>query len=159
MAIKALFTGSFDPLTNGHLDLIRRASGMYDNLVVGVIMNPSKKSMFTADERKKMIGETVSELPNVSVDSFDGLLADYVNSNGFDVIVRGLRGTGDFEYELQMAHMNARLFDDGIETVFLMTKPEYASVSSSVVKEIFSLGGKVEGLVPETILKYMKDKK
>ena len=157
MTVKALFTGSFDPLTNGHLDLIRRASGMYDELVVGVITNPSKKSMFTADERKRMIGETVADLSNVRVDSFDGLLADYVNENEFDVVVRGLRGTGDFEYELQMAHINARLFNEGIETVFLMTKPEFAYVSSSVVKEVFLLDGKVEGLVPDTILKYMKE--
>ena len=115
MGKKALFTGSFDPLTNGHLDIIERASTMFDKLVVGVIMNPQKKSYFTLEEREKMIREVTAHHPNVEVSHFSGLLADYVNENGFDVIVRGLRGTTDFEYELTMAHMNARLFNDNVD--------------------------------------------
>ena len=159
MGKKALFTGSFDPLTNGHLDIIERASTMFDKLVVGVIMNPQKKSFFTLEEREKMIREVTAHLPNVEVSHFSGLLADYVNENGFDVIVRGLRGTTDFEYELTMAHMNARLFNDNVETVFLMTDPEYAFLSSSMAKEVHSLGGSIKGLIPDIILKYMDEKK
>ena len=159
MGKKALFTGSFDPLTNGHLDIIERASTMFDKLVVGVIMNPQKKSYFTLEEREKMIKEVTSHLPNVEVSHFSGLLADYVNENGFDVIVRGLRGTTDFEYELTMAHMNARLFNDNVDTVFLMTDPEYAFLSSSMAKEVHSLGGSIQGLIPDIILKYMDEKK
>ncbi len=159
MGKKALFTGSFDPLTNGHLDIIERASNMFDKLVVGVIMNPQKKSYFTLEEREKMIKEVTAHLPNVEVSHFSGLLADYVNENGFDVIVRGLRGTTDFEYELTMAHMNARLFNDNVDTVFLMTDPEYAFLSSSMAKEVHSLGGSINGLIPDIILKYMDEKK
>lgn len=159
MGKEALFTGSFDPLTNGHLDIIERASTMFDKLVVGVIMNPQKKSYFTLEEREKMIREVTAHLPNVEVSHFSGLLADYVNENGFDVIVRGLRGTTDFEYELTMAHMNARLFNDNVDTVFLMTDPEYAFLSSSMAKEVHSLGGSIEGLIPDIILKYMDEKK
>ena len=159
MGKKALFTGSFDPLTNGHLDIIERASTMFDKLVVGVIMNPQKKSYFTLEEREKMIKEVTAHLPNVEVSHFSGLLADYVNENGFDVIVRGLRGTTDFEYELTMAHMNARLFNDNVDTVFLMTDPEYAFLSSSMAKEVHSLGGSIKGLIPDIILEYMDEKK
>ena len=159
MGKKALFTGSFDPLTNGHLDIIERASTMFDKLVVGVIMNPQKKSFFTLEEREKMIRKVTAHLPNVEVSHFSGLLADYVNENGFDVIVRGLRGTTDFEYELTMAHMNARLFNDNVDTVFLMTDPEYAFLSSSMAKEVHSLGGSIDGLIPDIILKYMDEKK
>ena len=160
MGKKALFTGSFDPLTNGHLDIIERASTMFDTLVVGVIMNPQKKSFFTLEERENMIREVTAHLPNVEVSHFSGLLADYVNENNFDVIVRGLRGTTDFEYELTMAHMNARLFNDNVDTVFLMTDPEYAFLSSSMAKEVHSLGGgeSLKGLIPDTILERM-DKK
>ena len=159
MGKKALFTGSFDPLTNGHLDIIERASTMFDTLVVGVIMNPQKKSLFTLEERENMIREVTAHLPNVEVSHFSGLLADYVNENNFDVIVRGLRGTTDFEYELTMAHMNARLFNDNVDTVFLMTDPEYAFLSSSMAKEVHSLGGSIKGLIPDIILKYMDEKK
>lgn len=159
MEKKALFTGSFDPLTSGHLDIITRAAKLYDKLVVGVIMNPQKKSLFTLEEREKMIGEVTAELPNVEVDHFSGLLADYINENGFNVIVRGLRSAVDFEYELQMAQMNARLCNDNVETVFLMTDPRYAFFSSSMAKEVHSLGGSIDGLVPEIVLKYMDDKK
>lgn len=158
MGKRALYTGSFDPLTYGHLDMIQRAAKMFDELVVGVIANPAKKPLFTVEEREKMIRDVVGDIPNVKVDHFTGLLADYVNSEGFDIVVRGLRATTDFEYELQMAHMNARLFRDKVETIFLMTQPEYSFISSSMMKEVRSLGGDVEGLVPDKILECM-DKK
>lgn len=158
MHIKALYTGSFDPLTNGHLNIIERAAKLYDELTIGIIVNYSKKSMFSLEERKEMIEETLSHLDNVKVEFFSGLLADYVNENKFNVVVRGLRAAMDFEYEIQMAHMNARLFDEQVETVFLMTDPKYSFISSSMMKEVHSLGGSIEGLVPEVILEKM-DKK
>lgn len=156
MKTKALYSGSFDPLTMGHLDIIMRAAKLYDELVIGVISNPGKQSMFTLEEREEMLRETVRDLDHVSVDHFSGLLADYVNRNGFDVVVRGLRSTTDFDYEIQMAQMNDRLFNDSVETVFLMTDPKYSYISSSVVKEVFALGGDINGLVPDEILKRMK---
>ena len=156
MKTKALYSGSFDPLTMGHLDIIMRAAKLYDELVIGVISNPGKQSMFTLEEREEMLRETVKGLDHVSVDHFSGLLADYVNRNGFDVVVRGLRSTTDFDYEIQMAQMNDRLFNDSVETVFLMTDPKYSYISSSVVKEVFALGGDIDGLVPDEILKRMK---
>ena len=158
MKTKALYTGSFDPLTNGHYNIIERAAKLYDELTVGIIVNPSKKSMFTLEERELMIRETLKGLPNVKVGNFSGLLADYVNDNDFNVVVRGLREAMDFEYEIQMAQMNDRLFNEKVETVFLMTAPEYSFISSSMMKEVHSLGGSIEGLVPDEILKYMNDK-
>ena len=155
MMTKALYTGSFDPLTNGHFNIIERAAKLYDELTIGIIVNPSKRSMFSREERVDMIRETVRELDNVKVDCFSGLLADYVNENGFNVVVRGLRAAMDFEYEIQMAHMNARLFNETVETVFLMTDPKYSFISSSMMKEVHSLGGSIEGLVPDEILKRM----
>lgn len=158
MTKKALYTGSFDPMTNGHLDIIERASKMFNELVVGVIVNPNKKPLFTKEERVKMIEDVTAHLENVRVDSFQGLLADYVNENHFDAVIRGLRATTDFEYEIQMAQMNDRLFDDGIESVFLMTSPEYSFISSSVIKEVVSLGGSVDGLLPDRIMDEIKAK-
>ena len=158
MHIKALYTGSFDPLTNGHLNIIERAAKLYDELTIGIIVNYSKKSMFSLEERKEMIEDTLSHLDNVEVEFFSGLLADYVNENKFNVVVRGLRAAMDFEYEIQMAHMNARLFDEQVETVFLMTDPKYSFISSSMMKEVHSLGGSIEGLVPEVILEKMDNK-
>ena len=158
MKTKALYTGSFDPLTNGHYNIIERAAKLYDELTVGIIVNPSKKSMFTLEERELMIRETLKGLPNVKVGNFSGLLADYVNDNDFNVVVRGLRAAMDFEYEIQMAQMNDRLFNEKVETVFLMTEPEYSFISSSKMKEVHSIGGSIEGLVPDEILKHMNDK-
>lgn len=150
MTTRALYTGSFDPMTNGHLDIITRSSKMFDELVVGVIVNPNKNPLFTREERVEMIQEVTSDLENVRVDSFEGLLADYVNRNHFDAVVRGLRATSDFEYEIQMAQMNACLFDKGIESVFLMTSPRYSFISSSMIKEVVSLNGCVDGLCRST---------
>ena len=158
MTTRALYTGSFDPMTNGHLDIITRSSKMFDELVVGVIVNPNKNPLFTREERVEMIQEVTSDLENVRVDSFEGLLADYVNRNHFDAVVRGLRATSDFEYEIQMAQMNACLFDKGIESVFLMTSPRYSFISSSRIKEVVSLNGCVDGLVPEHIMDRIKAK-
>ncbi len=156
MKKKALYAGSFDPITNGHLDLIKRASNLYDELVVGIIGNPTKKPLLSKQERKMLIVEATKDLDNVSADFFDGLLADYVNNGDFDVVVRGLRATSDFESEIQMAQMNARLYKNNVETVFLMTAPHLSFLSSSMAKEVFSLGGSIDGLVPECVLEYMK---
>ncbi|MBQ8151591.1 MAG: pantetheine-phosphate adenylyltransferase [Firmicutes bacterium] len=158
MATKALITGSFDPMTMGHLNIIERASGLFDELTVGIILNPSKKSFFTLEEREEMIRETLAHLGNIKVDSFSGLLANYVNENGYNVIVRGLRSSVDFDYELQMAQMNDRLFNEGVETVLLMSDPKYSFISSSVIKEVHSLGGPIDGLVPACIYERMKQK-
>ncbi|MCI2062966.1 MAG: pantetheine-phosphate adenylyltransferase [Eubacteriaceae bacterium] len=155
---RGLYAGSFDPMTCGHEDMIVRAANLCDELVVGIIENPSKKPMFTADERKVMIEKVCSGIPNVKVDCFSGLLADYVNENGFSMVIRGLRSNTDFEYELSMAQINARLYRDNVETVFLMTDPHYSFISSSMAKEVFTLGGSIEGLVPDEILKTMKNK-
>ena len=155
---KALFAGSFDPLTCGHLDLIRRSSKLCDELVVGVICNPSKMPLFNIEERTAMIREVTADIPNVRVDAFTGLLADYVNQNGFNIVVRGLRSSTDFEYEIQMAQMNARLYADNVETVFLMTDPRFSYMSSSMGKEVCSLGGSIKGLVPDLILEKMLEK-
>lgn len=158
MIRKVLYAGSFDPITNGHLDLISRAAKLGDHLIVGVIENYSKKSFFSVEERKDMIREATSSIPNIEVDGFSGLLADYVKQNNVDVVVRGLRATMDFEYEIQMAQMNARLYNNDVETIFLMTSPDYSFVSSSIVKEVFMLNGDIKGLVPDKVLEYMERK-
>ena len=156
---KALYAGSFDPLTCGHYDLILRSSKLCEQLVVGVINNPSKHPMFLAEERAEMIRQCVRNLGNVTVDSFSGLLADYVNQNNFDVVIRGLRGYTDFDYEIQMAQMNARLYHGKVETMFLMTDPRYSFINSSMAKEVYTLGGSIEGLVPEPVLAAMAAKR
>lgn len=155
---RALYAGSFDPLTCGHYDLIVRSAKLYDQLVVGIINNPSKSPLFLAEERIEMITECVKGLANVQVGSFTGLLADYVNKNNFDVVIRGLRGNTDFDYEIQMAQMNARLYQGRVETIFLMTDPRFSFINSSMAKEVFSLGGSIEGLVPNTVLEAMNKK-
>lgn len=156
---RALYAGSFDPLTCGHENLIRRAAKICDQLVVGVITNPQKKHYFTLDERVEMIKDAVKDLENVEVAYFDGLLAEYVNENGFDMVIRGLRGVSDFDSEIQMAQMNARLYKENVETVFLMTDPTYSFLSSSMAKEVHGLGGSIEGLVPENVLRCMEEKR
>ncbi len=157
MPKKALYAGSFDPVTMGHLDIIRRAAKLCDELVVGVIRNPQKSSMFTEEERIDMIKLSTSELPNVRVDAFSGLLADYVNSNDFDIVIRGLRGAADFDSEIQMAQLHSVLYDKA-ETVFLMTSPEHSFISSSMAKEVYSLGGSVDRLVSGEVLELMNRK-
>lgn len=147
---KAVCPGSFDPVTNGHLDIIVRAASLFDEVTVAVLINKTKSSMFTVDERIDMLREVVAPYPNVKVDSFHGLLVDYCGTNGIAAIVKGLRAVSDFDYELQMAQMNHRLA--GVETLFVSTNPLYSYLSSSLLKEIATYGGDVSGLVPETVL-------
>ncbi|MBE6032184.1 MAG: pantetheine-phosphate adenylyltransferase [Firmicutes bacterium] len=155
---RILYAGSFDPITNGHMDIINRAARLGETLVVGVIQNPSKKSFFSLEERKELARRCTAHLPNVEVDCFSGLLARYVKEHNIDTVVRGLRATMDFESEIQMAQMNARLYGEGVETIFLMTSPDYSFVSSSMVKEVFLLDGDINGLVPEPVLQGLNDK-
>ncbi len=158
MERKALYAGSFDPVTNGHLNIIERAAKMYDSLTVAIAVNPHKTGFFSYEERVEIAKEVTKHIPNVHVDTFSGLLADYVNENGFVAYVRGLRATTDFENELQMAQMNARLFTGETETVFLMTDPNYSFISSSLIKEVASFGGSVDGLVPDYVAERIKAK-
>jgi pantetheine-phosphate adenylyltransferase len=146
---RAVCPGSFDPVTNGHVDVIRRASALYDELVVAVLVNPGKAGLFAVAERMELIRDAVAELPNVRVDSFEGLLVDYCRRAGIPVIVKGLRAVGDFEYELQMAQMNRELA--GIETLFVPTAPQVGHLSSSLVKQIATFGGDVSSLVPKAV--------
>lgn len=158
MKTKALYAGSFDPITLGHLDIIERASNIFDEVVVGVVVNLEKKTLFSFEERMNMITEVTKNLPNVSVDMCDGLLADYVNNNGFNVVVRGLRGISDYDSERQMAQLHQYLYKDKVETVFLMSDSKYDFISSTMAKQVISLGGEGECLVPPYILKIMKGK-
>lgn len=147
----ALYPGSFDPLTNGHIDLIARAARLFDNLILAVVHNPSKNPLFSVKERMDMLREVSAKYENVEVDSFEGLLVNYAQRRGARVLIRGIRAISDYEYELQMALMNRRLQPD-LETVFLMASEAYSFVSSRMVKEVFALGGDVSGLVPSTTL-------
>lgn len=153
----AVYPGSFDPITNGHLNIIRRASKLYDRLIVGVLDNINKKPLFSAIERKEMIDEVIQDLPNVSCDIFSGLLVDFAKKNGASVIVKGLRTVADFEYEFQMALLNKAL-DPEYETMFMMTDSKYSYISSSMVKEVAKYKGELEGLAPFNVIKRIKDK-
>lgn len=153
----AVYPGTFDPLTNGHLDIIRRASSIFDEVIILVSVNASKNPLFSLEERRSMIDEIIKVFPNVRTDCFHGLLVDYVKSIKGAVIVKGLRALLDFEYEFQMALVNRQL-DGHVETVFLMTSMAYAHVSSSLVKEILSYGGDVSEMVPKTIIDYYAKK-
>ena len=143
---RAVCPGSFDPVTNGHLDIIRRAARLFDDVVVAVGVNASKRRLFSAEERIAMIAEACADLPNVSVEGFEGLLTTFCQERGILAIVKGLRAVSDFDYELQMAQMNSSLAP--IETVFVPTSPEYSFLASSLVKEVAAFGGDVSGLVP-----------
>lgn len=142
--------GSFDPVTNGHLDIICRITGLFDEVVVAVGRNAGKNGLFSYDERMDMIREVTGDLPNVTVEVFDGLLVDFCVERGIKAIVKGLRPVGDFDYELQMSQMNHRLA--GIDTLFVATNPLYSFLSSSLIKEVCSLGGDVSGLLPDPVL-------
>lgn len=146
--------GSFDPVTNGHLDVISRAAGLYDEVIVAVLINITKKTLFTVDERAEMLAEATKDYGNVQVERFHGLTVDFCVANGVNVIVKGLRAVSDFEYEMQQAQMNYRLA--GIETLFLTTNPLYSFLSSSLIKEIAKYGGDVSGLVPEPVLDQLR---
>ncbi len=152
----AVCPGSFDPVTNGHLDVFARAAAMADEVVVAVLINHTKAGLFTIDERIDMLREVVAPFPNIRVDSFHGLLVDYCADHGITAIVKGLRAVSDFDYELQMAQMNYRLA--GVETMFITTNPLYSFLSSSLVKEVAKFGGDVDGLVPDTVLMRLRAK-
>jgi pantetheine-phosphate adenylyltransferase len=148
--VTAIYPGSFDPITNGHLDLIERGCYLFDKLIVAILRNESKQPLFSVEERIEMLREVVGVYPNVAVDSFDGLLVDYAARNGATVLLRGIRAISDYEYELQMALMNRRLRPD-IETVFMMASEAHSFISSRLVKEVFGLGGNIVGLVPPPV--------
>jgi len=154
---KVLYAGTFDPVTNGHLDVIGRAANLCKTLVVGVLENSEKHCKYSVSDRIQMIKLATEDIDKVEVISYEGLLADYVNENDIGAVVRGLRAAMDFEYEIRMAQMNAKLFKEGVETIFLMTHPAHSFINSSIVKEVFSLGGCIEGLVPEKVYNYMKN--
>ena len=153
---KAVCPGSFDPVTNGHLDVFVRASEIFDQVVVGVLINKTKSSLFTVDERIEMLRDVVAPYPNVVVDSFHGLLVDYCRENDIPAIVKGLRAVSDFDYELQMAQMNHRLAK--VETLFISTNPLYSFLSSSLIKEIVTYGGDVTGLVPDSVRELLTER-
>jgi len=158
---RAIFPGSFDPLTNGHLDIITRSLPMFDEIVIAILNNPEKNPMFTVEERRAMIGEILPSFENgecrLVVESFSGLTADFARRREAVAIIRGIRAVADYEYELRMALMNRRL-QPGIETVFLLAAEEYSYVSSTLMKQVFTLGGRVDGLVPSAIEAKMRDK-
>ena len=154
----AIFPGSFDPLTNGHVDIILRGAHLFDRSVIAILVNPDKSPLFTFGERIEIAREVFRDYPNVEVDSFEGLLVDYARRRGASAIVRGLRAISDFEYELQMALMNRRLHPD-VETVFMMPAEPYTYVSSRLVKEVVALGGSVTGLVPPGVDERLRAKK
>lgn len=148
--------GSFDPVTNGHLDIISRAAKLYEEVIVAVLRNPSKSSLFTADERVEMLTEATKDLPNVTVEAFGGLTVDFCRANDVSAIVKGLRAISDFDYELQMAQMNYN--QAGVETLFMTTNPLYAFLSSSLVKEFARFGGDVTRLAPEPVLRRLAER-
>ena len=157
MSPAALCPGSFDPPTNGHIDVIERASRYFDSVVVAVIANPSKQPMFSLEERTQMLSDVLTHVDNVEIASFDGLLVDFARERGLSLVVKGLRAISDFEYELQMAQMNAAL-SPGLDTMFMTAKPSWAFLSSSLVKEVARYGGAVEGLVPPVVAKALQDR-
>lgn len=154
---RAVYSGSFDPITNGHLDIIERSSKIFDEVIIVVLVNIDKKGLFTIDERVSLIKEVTKNFTNVKVESFNGLLVDFMKRENISIIVRGLRAVSDFEYEFNMALMNNKL-DSEIDTVFMMTKAEYLFLSSSSVKQVAKFGGSIEGLVPNSILDYITNK-
>lgn len=154
--VTALCPGSFDPPTNGHIDVIERAARYFDSVVVAVIANPSKTALFTASERVELLGECLN-LKNVEITSFDGLLVDFARDRGVELVVKGLRAVSDFEYELQMAQMNSTL-EPGLDTMFVTAKPAWAFLSSSLVKEVARYGGDIGGLVPPPVAKALLER-
>jgi pantetheine-phosphate adenylyltransferase len=155
--VKAIYPGSFDPLTNGHLDLVARGAKIFDHLVIAILKNSEKAPLFSVSERIEMITEAVAPFGNVSVATFNGLLVEFVLEQRAQAILRGVRAISDYEYELQMALMNRRLAPT-VETVFLMADEKYSYVSSRLIKNVFELGGSVEGLVPQTVITRLQDR-
>ena len=157
MSTLAVYPGSFDPLTNGHVDIIERGARLFDRIIVAILVNAEKSPLFTTAERVDIARKVFKERANVEVDTFDGLLVDYVAKRKANVLVRGLRAVSDFEYEFQMALMNRHL-NPAVETVFMMPAEKYSYISSRLIKEVFSLGGQVHGLVPELVEKRLREK-
>ena len=157
MPTLAVYPGSFDPLTNGHVDIITRGARIFDRIIVAILINAEKAPLFSMDERLKITREVFKDFPNVEVDTFDGLLVDYVERRRAHVIVRGLRAVSDFEFEFQMALMNRRL-NSKVQTIFMMPAEQYSYISSRLIKEVFSLGGQVHGLVPDTVEERLRQK-
>lgn len=155
--VRAIYPGSFDPLTNGHLDLIERGSKIFDELIVAILRNAEKDPLFTVAERREMLEQMVGRFDNVRVDTFEGLLAEYAMKQGAKAVLRGIRAISDYEYELQMALMNRKL-QPQLETVFMNSSEAYSYLSSRLVKEVFRLGGSVSGLVPASVEKRMHEK-
>ncbi len=156
MTLTALCPGTFDPVTYGHIDIVRRAGAIFDRVVIAVVENPAKQPLFSLEERVDMLRDAVSELGNVQIDSFSGLLVDYARRRGVRAVVKGLRAVTDFDYELQMAQMNRHLSD--VETCFVPTSPKWSYLSSSLVKEVARYGGDVSALVPEHVLTRLKER-
>jgi pantetheine-phosphate adenylyltransferase len=155
MSVKALYPGTFDPPTSGHIDLIQRGSKIFDHLTVAILVNPVKNPLFTLEERVEMLKEAVAGIGNVSVATFDGLMVEFARQQGATAVLRGIRAISDYEHEFQMALMNRRLAPE-IETVFLQPAGRYSFVSSRMVKEVFSFGGDISGLVPANVLKRLR---
>jgi len=153
---RAVCPGSFDPVTNGHLDIVERTAALFDEIVVAVLVNPQKQGMFTVEERIDMLREVTAHLPNVKVTSFHGLLVDFCREHDVHAIVKGLRAGPDFDYELQMAQMNQRL--SGVDTLFMSTSPEYSFIASSLVKEVAKFGGDVAHLLPDPVYRRLTDR-
>jgi pantetheine-phosphate adenylyltransferase len=158
MSTVAVYPGSFDPLTNGHVDIIMRGARLFDRIIVAILVNAEKLPLFSIDERVEIARAVFKDDENVEVDTFDGLLVDYIDRRGAQVIVRGLRAVSDFEFEFQMALMNRRL-NPAIETVFMMPAEQYTYISSRLIKEVFALGGRVHGLVPDMVEARLRDKR
>lgn len=156
MTVTALCPGTFDPVTNGHLDVVRRAARLFERVVVAVLENPAKDPLFSADERVEMLREATADLGNVEVDTFGGLLVDYARAKGIEVIVKGLRAVTDFDYELQMAQMNRHLAE--VETCFVPTSPTWSYLSSSLIREVARYGGDVSALVPDHVVPRLKER-
>jgi pantetheine-phosphate adenylyltransferase len=157
MPTLAVYPGSFDPLTNGHVDIILRGARLFDRIVVAILVNAEKSPLFTMEERVDIVRAVFKDQPNVEVETFDGLLVDYVARRNAQVIVRGLRAVSDFEYEFQMALMNQRL-NDRIQTIFMTPAEQYTYISSRLIKEVFALGGRVHGLVPDVVEARLREK-
>lgn len=158
MSRLAIYPGTFDPITNGHLDIIERACKLFDQVIVAILVNPSKAPMFSLEERVEILNAVLnSRFPRVTVETFDGLLVDYAAKRQAQAIVRGIRAISDYEYELQMALMNRRL-NPSVETVFMMSAEAYSYLSSRLVKEVFNLGGSIDGLVPDLVIRRMREK-
>lgn len=153
----AIYPGSFDPITKGHLDVLKRAAGIFDKVIIAVLVNNAKKSFLPIEDRLMLIEKSCDDIPNVEVDSFDGLTIEYARKKGANILIRGLRAVSDFEYEMQLSQTNHAL-DPDINTVFLITKPKYNFISSSTIKEIAKMKGDVSKFVPPPVAEYLKEK-